>query len=349
MRVLYIDNQLGGHHQEYLKALTESSTHGSVVILPAKADLPAEIKQYVFSEDIESKNFAGYRRLISFIKQVADNENIDVIHFLNFDPLLKYFGVGLKKLRKYSVIATFHHYRYGRVHDFSRKRIYKRCKYGVVHTKHLKEYSDKLGISNCVHIEYPVFKDSSGISAKDSRAYWHLNDGSKVLLALGGTRRSKGLDLLLEALDGVNEPFQLLIAGSVSDFDKEFVESKTSGYRDKVKMKLCYLTDKEVQMAAAASDIVVLPYRKVFDGASGPLGEGVILGKCIIGPDHGSLGRIISENHLGYTFESENIDSLHSTIISSLTNEFVRDEKYKNYQVSLDSRSFVGKYEQLYK
>ena len=155
--------------------------------------------------------------------------------------------------------------------------------------------------------------------------------------------------MLLEALDGVNEPFQLLIAGSVSDFDKEFVESKTSGYRDKVKMKLCYLTDKEVQMAAAASDIVVLPYRKVFDGASGPLGEGVILGKCIIGPDHGSLGRIISENHLGYTFESENIDSLHSTIISSLTNEFVRDEKYKNYQVSLDSRSFVGKYEQLYK
>lgn len=70
------------------------------------------------------------------------------------------------------------------------------------------------------------------------------------------------------------------------------------------------MTDEEFEMAIQAVDAIVLPYRKTFNGASGPLGEGVAKGKMIIAANHGSLGDIVEKNHLGYTFESENIEAL---------------------------------------
>lgn len=348
MRILYVDNQIGGHHLEYLKSLAISSQYDSVVILPERIDLPDSIEQYFFSENVEKKNLSGYIKLISFVKEVADSEKVDVIHFLNFDPLLKYFGVGLNKLKKYSVIVTFHHYRYSRLHDFARKRIYKCCKSGVVHTNSLLEYSNNHGIKNCVHIEYPVFKDYASINVEESRRYWHIFDDKKVLLALGGTRYNKGLDILLKALDGIDMPYHLIIAGKEDRYTEGFIKEKTENYKDKVILKLRYLTDDEVQMFIAASDIIVLPYRKIFDGASGPLGEGVILGKCIIGPDHGSLGKIISENHLGYTFSSEDSDDLANIISKALKEEFVCDSLYNSYQESISPDIFRKKYYDIY-
>lgn len=54
------------------------------------------------------------------------------------------------------------------------------------------------------------------------------------------------------------------------------------------------MTDREFAEVIAASDIIALPYRKKFNGASGPLVEGVYLGKCIIGPNHGNLGKLFA-------------------------------------------------------
>ena len=51
-------------------------------------------------------------------------------------------------------------------------------------------------------------------------------------------------------------------------------------------------------MAINACDYIVLPYRYSFDGASGPLVDGVIADKIIIGANHGSLGNLINNNNL---------------------------------------------------
>lgn len=349
MKVLFIDNCVDGHHLEYMSSLAISDEHESVMILPKKVSLPAHIHQYIFQEDIESRNPLGYIHLIGYIKKIAGEENVDIIHFLSFDPLVKYFGILLRSLKPYKIIVTFHHYRYSILHDLARKRIYRNCSYGVVHTKHLQEYSQKKGIQNCVHIEYPVFKDYRSIDRNESRLFWNVpEDGTKVLLALGGTRYNKGLDILLDALDDVNDPFYLIIAGKEEQFNRDYIEGHIVSYKERVNLHLDYLTDKEVQMAIAASDYIVLPYRKEFDGASGPLGEGVVQGKCIIGPNHGSLGQLIEDNELGFVFESENPNSLKEVIQNAITTDFIPDEKYESYTHKLKSGYFAQQYEYLY-
>lgn len=169
-----------------------------------------------------------------------------------------------------------------------------------------------------------------------------------VLLALGATRDDKGLDILLDALNFVNHDFQLLIAGKEESFSEEFIDEHTKKYSTKVTKLLKFLDDYKFAECLSAADFVVLPYRKCFDGASGPLGEGVVLGKTIIGPNHGSLGDIIEKNHLGYIFEAENINSLAKVLDKALTRTMQHDKEYLAYQRMLDPEIFAEKYVELF-
>jgi glycosyltransferase involved in cell wall biosynthesis len=126
------------------------------------------------------------------------------------------------------------------------------------------------------------------------------------------------------------------------------IDEKIANYRDQVSIFLEFLSNEKLSYCLDAADIVVLPYRKSFDGASGPLGEGVALGKIIVGSNHGSLGDLIEENHLGYTFESENINSLYESIELALSQTFIADSTYKKYKNMLNPAFFVDAYSKLY-
>ena len=91
-----------------------------------------------------------------------------------------------------------------------------------------------------------------------------------------------------------------------------------------------------------------MPYRKIFDGASGPLAEGVAYSKTIIGPSHGSIGQIIRDNHLGKCFETEDVNSLARTIDNMLEAGFEYDEIAKQYQNSLKVTVFQENHKALY-
>ena len=97
-------------------------------------------------------------------------------------------------------------------------------------------------------------------------------------------------------------------------------------------MNLRYLSEEELVSAAQAADIVALPYRRSFDGASGPLGIGAALGKVIVGPGHGSVGETIRENHLGHVFEAENARALAKVLDDALSDGFAADDHYQAYQ-----------------
>ncbi|MDD6213315.1 MAG: glycosyltransferase, partial [Clostridiales bacterium] len=165
---------------------------------------------------------------------------------------------------------------------------------------------------------------------------------------LGGTRWDKGLDILLDALADIKVPFHLLIAGKAQFFTREEIEKRVAPYAENVTMLLEFLSDEKFSLCLSAADIVVLPYRKQFDGASGPLGEGVWRNKMIVGANHGSLGQIISDNHLGMVFESENVQSLSSVLNKALTVEFCRDEVYVRYRGRMNPERFQKEYGQLY-
>jgi glycosyltransferase involved in cell wall biosynthesis len=240
-----------------------------------------------------------------------------------------------------------HCLRDGFLNTLSAKRIASSVDKVVLHSEFLKDKLSEYGKNNGFHIEYPNFKKSPYTKEEDKK-YYSLNENIPVLGCIGETRSDKGLDIMLEALKYVKQPFQLLVAGKPVHFDEAYIKEKSEGYADRVHTKLEFLSDEDFLRAVNASDIITVPYRKVFNAASGPLGEGVALGKCIIGPSHGNLCDSIVKNHLGYTFESENAEALANVLEEALAKNFVPDEEYEKYKETLNVSYFLKSYNDLY-
>ena len=68
----------------------------------------------------------------------------------------------------------------------------------------------------------------------------------------------------------------------------------------------------------------------------------------IIASSHGSLGREVTDNHLGLTCEAENSQALSKAIDEALSGEFIPDEKYKAFQERLRPEIFTERYRKLY-
>lgn len=347
--MLFVDSSVDGHHTPYLNALVEAAGDSCGAILPEKIVSRKPLNQYIYAKNIRS--LGGYISWMTYIAQIAEEKDYQIIHFVYGDMLYRFFGLGLNKLSKWKLLVTFHQFRYSGIRDLSLKRIFSRIDLGIVHTQHLLGHTRSLAISNARLITYPVFEaltmpDKNRLMA--IRKSLNIEESDKVLLALGGTRLDKGLDILMKALHQVHSPFIVLIAGKAEDFTREEILSMGKPYQSQLRLQLHYLTDDEVNSFVMISDVIVLPYRRVFDGASGPLGLGVLAKKIIVGPNHGSLGEIQSVNHLGFQFETENTDDLASAISRALMWEELPDKKYLQYREALKPSYFIQVNRRLY-
>lgn len=349
MKIMYIDSSLVGHHILYLNAI-KGLPDETVAILPEK-DEDLGIRQYNISfPDGPKRKLSSFQGWIKAVKQIVDKEKPDIVHFLMGDDFYRFFGAGLRRFSNYKVVVTLHWMRGGLAGKTSTRCIAKASDIIIVHSDYIKRQVSSYGVSNVEHIEYPQF-GTFFYTISEARDYWKLDHNIPVIVCIGNTRQDKGLDILLGALSKVDRPFQLLIAGKEAYFNKAFIEEKIAEYKDQVRLYLVYLTDKELAMAVSAADIVVLPYRRKFDGASGPLGDGVVHNKMIVGPNHGNLGNTIEKNHLGYTFETENMDSLANVLNKALP--FVEagwkpDDLYSSYRENLSLDKFKASYKKIY-
>ena len=349
MKILLIDTALDGHHIGYLNEIVRECNFQKTIVLPEKVDsLKNETIICYQPIDLQKKKFTAYVKWMKELYAIAEKEKPDIVHFLTGDNFYKFFGYGLNWFKKYKTILTIHWVRPGMLKHISLKSMGKKVDKVVVHSSYLLNELSEIGLSNGVHIEYPQFRRIETIAQKEAQSYWNIHSNKKTILALGNTRIDKGVDILIEALTSVSQPFELLIAGKPESFDQQYISEHTKSYSDSVHTALRYLTDKEIELAVAASDIVVLPYRMTFNGASGPLGEGVSMNKCIIGSNHGNLGYTINTHHLGYTFQAENIDDLAKTINKALSEDFNMDKKYYEYKKSLSPDLFRKSYYALY-
>ena len=349
LKILYVDTAYSGHHFKYFKSLVSNIDLGEkVAVYPNKAPLD-NIIRYHLEGDFKRFSIIKYIIWIVTVYRIVKNEKPDIIHFLYGDFFYRYFGLLLWVFKKQKVIITFHHVKKSKIRDISLKHICKNVTKAVVHTRKLKLDLNGIGIYNVEHIEYPVFIDKKIKEKIPDDIILDKCKNAKILLSLGATRYDKGLDILLEALKNVEIDFRLIIAGTESDIKLDQIKELTDSYKDKVFIHMDYLSESEYIGLIQMSDIIVLPYRKVFDGASGPLTEAVYFSKIIIGPNHGSLGQIISDNCLGSTFESENIFDLAESIKKELTQPMLLSNKYFEYQHSLLESNFVSQYEKNYK
>ena len=89
-----------------------------------------------------------------------------------------------------------------------------------------------------------------------------LTPGKRNLLFFGLIREYKGLDILLEAFAGLDDSYQLIIAGEpYGSFDKYQRLIDSSPAKDRIRLFTHYIKDSEVKDYFSAADLAVLPYR----------------------------------------------------------------------------------------
>ncbi len=89
-----------------------------------------------------------------------------------------------------------------------------------------------------------------------------LDPAKKTLLFFGLIREYKGLDILLEAFAGLDDSYQLVIAGEpYGPFApyQELIDACPG--KDRIKVFPRYIKDSEVKEYFSAADVTVLPYR----------------------------------------------------------------------------------------
>lgn len=345
MKIFLVDTEVSGHHISYIRALSELADN-SIAVLPQKIEL-LEIPQYAIGE-YDIRKPIEYIKWLKRIYELINKERPDCIHFLYADRMYRFFGIGLPVASKIKIVVTWHVIKDSFLRSQSMKRIFSRANLGVVHTKNIYATLSKLRISNVRHVEYPQMGTTFDIEKKVAKAYFGLDSNEPVFLALGGTRYNKGVDLLIEAANNVTKKCQLLVAGKEEYFKYSLLKSKLSNELVTMCTKESILSDWEFAAAIISADYIVLPYRKSFNGASGPLAESVSYGKTIIATNHGSLGQIVEDMHIGYTFMSEDSKSLGEVMEDAMKRNFIYDEVAQKYRESLTLAAFQKAYKDIY-
>ena len=145
-----------------------------------------------------------------------------------------------------------------------------------------------------------------------ARRRFGIPDDARVLLFYGGPYRRKGLDLVLEAMNTLQDPKRLLLvcAGqqpsqpSLRKLQKKLVSNGRSIVIDR------FVTIEEEKLLFAAADIVLLPYRGHFE-TSGVFSRAMGAGKMVIASNEYLIGYFTQHHRVGLVFPSGNAVALH--------------------------------------
>lgn len=349
MRILLVDQYVTGHHEQYIRGLLSGKgAHEYVCMLPDKVQGLENCEQIVTVKP--QHTLQGYLTYWKVLKTAVEKVQPDVIHLLYGDFFYRFFGFGLKRaFGKRKVIATLHSVPGAWIKRMGVKAVCKKLTRAVVHTDSLYARLQKDAVSNVSIVEYPCFLPVDTVTPEQAKADLGIPSDVPVIAALGGTRYDKGLDLLLTALGQVKKPFYLLVAGREQDIKQQQINALIAPYRERTKVLLENLSDDTYCRCLQAADMIALPYRKILTGASGPLVEGVACGKVILGTDFGSIGHIISEKHIGYLWDTDNIENMVQVLNEVLSLPPTHyDAEAEAYQRSLSVATFAAKYTCLY-
>jgi glycosyltransferase involved in cell wall biosynthesis len=136
------------------------------------------------------------------------------------------------------------------------------------------------------------------------------------------------------------ENLNLIIAGRIKgdqeywDMLKEKILS--DNLQSNIQQFIEFIPDSEIEIFFKASDVLVLPYKFIYQ--SGPLFLSYFFGLPVIASDVGSFGEDIIEGETGYTFKSE--DPLE---LAAALNIFFESNLYRN---QIETRRKIADYAQ---
>ncbi len=162
-------------------------------------------------------------------------------------------------------------------------------------------------------------EDEIPTSRGEARRRLSLEFGGPLLLFFGILRRDKGLEVAIRAMRGLDS-CRLLISGTPFDWDptemRDFIRQQ--GCENCVSLEVGYCDEAQMRDYFLASDVVLVPYMRSFQGQSGILARACTYGRCVISSDLPGIGETVKAHRIGIAVEPENADSLRHGILQFL-------------------------------
>jgi D-inositol-3-phosphate glycosyltransferase len=159
-------------------------------------------------------------------------------------------------------------------------------------------------------------------SREEARARVGLPAEGRVLLFFGQIKEVKGLDVLLRAMPRVVRAYPdatLLIAGKEwkDDFGRYERMMEDLGIGGSCVSHIRYIPDTEVPFYYAAADLVVLPYRRIYQ--SGVLLMAMSYAKATVVSDLAGMTEVVTNGVEGYLFPTGDAKALADKLVNALS------------------------------
>jgi|TARA_R110000737_G_scaffold345455_2_gene373991 glycosyltransferase involved in cell wall biosynthesis len=114
-----------------------------------------------------------------------------------------------------------------------------------------------------LRVNHPLYNHfGAKIDQNEAKEKLGLDPEKKTLLFFGFIRAYKGLDLLLEAFDKLDDSYQLVVAGEIyGDFSPYQTIIDKSPNKHNIHLFNHYIQDDEVSLYYSAADVCILPYK----------------------------------------------------------------------------------------
>jgi D-inositol-3-phosphate glycosyltransferase len=221
---------------------------------------------------------------------------------------------------------------------------YRLCDHIFVHTKKMKdELCHDFGVAEkaVTVIRHPIndaFPDTD-LTPPQAKRQLGLEENEKAILFFGRIRPYKGIEHLLAAfhlLADRHSYYRLIIAGEPKKGSEEYrhqIEQtvKTEFAPDQIILKIQFIPDVEMELYLKAADVLVLPYKEIFQ--SGVLFLAYSFGLPVVATDVGSFREEIVEGRTGFLCQPGDPAELAKAIETYFASDLYRSLKVRRQEI----------------
>jgi len=235
------------------------------------------------------------------------------------------------KLLGKKVVLTVHNVNAGRrdskdtfVNQLTLRIQYRLADHIFVHTKKMKsELMEEFGVQQAQVTVIPFGINNSvpntSVTSSEARQKLGIQPDEKTILFFGAINPYKGIEYIVAAfqqLVGRHDDYRLFIVGRPNNCEGYWASiqqaSRVEVEKKRITIRAEYIPDEETELYFKAADVLVLPYRHVYQ--SGVLFLGYSFGLPVIAADVGALREEIAEGKTGFVFRPEDSADLAATI-----------------------------------
>jgi glycosyltransferase involved in cell wall biosynthesis len=226
-----------------------------------------------------------------------------------------------------------------------------------VHTKRMKlELCEQFGVQGDRVTVIPFGINNSvpntRLTPSEARQRLGVRDDERTILFFGNIAPYKGLEYLTTAFQlnlASRDNYRLIIAGWPKNCESYWTTIREAVREDvqsgRILLRADYIPDEETELYFKAADVLVLPYRHIYQ--SGVLFLGYSFGLPVLAADVGALKDEIIEGKTGFVFRPEDPVDLATTIERYFASDLFanlnrRRQEIRDYATERHSWDVVG-------